>query len=410
MDTIAVIDVGSKNTIIIIAEQEADGGINIIGLGEALSEGVQHGSIVNIEKASASILRALKQAEEIADKKIAYVTVSMGGETLKWVKSHGFVAIPKERGQINHDDVYELLESARAVVIPADQTIVETFVETFTVNDQIGIEDPVGMVGIRLEADVNIATLGTTTINNIFHILEAQRLKIDYVTLGVEGAANSVLLEEEAELGVAILDIGHGTTDIGIMSKRRMIFADSIRFAGKSISHDISVGLRIPEKHAEKIKVENGHCLQEKISENEMIEIAGIGGRKPRQVTRQLLVNIIRPRIEEILSMSKNRMQKAGLFDKLTAGIVLTGGTSQLPGLIQIAEKIFDVPVRIGIPAEGTEMKDFIKTPIHSAAVGAVLVTIEKNALPKSKKRRKRSFFSKVIQTFRNFWVKKAYK
>ncbi len=407
MDIIASLDIGSQTTRVLVAEQQLGEKVKILGIGEAVSEGIQRGNIVNIEKASGSIVKALKDAEKMAQIKLTRVVVAVGGDSLMWKKSHGMVPISRDKRTITKKDVASLIKSARAVVIPADHMIVESFVERYMVDSQQDVEDPIGMTGVRLEGDVNIATIRKGNIENIERILESQKLDVEFFTLGIQGTSLSVLTEPEAELGVSVIDIGAGTTDIAIFRNKRMVFADVVRYAGGNITSDLSICIKIPLMQAEELKYEYGHSIADQINENEMVKIPGIGGRRPRETKRRILAEIVESRVEEIFTMVKERLEMSGLYNSLTAGIVITGGSSVLPGLLDTAEKILGLPVRIGIPGDNSELEDIVKTPFHSAAIGSILVSLSKENLPEEEGN---GILRRFSSSIKRFWMTKVLK
>ncbi len=372
------IDIGTRTTKVAIAEEHLSGEIVLKGIGEAKSEGISRSNIINIEKAEKCLHTALTDAEKMADIEAREAFLAVSGDRLRTVSSRGVTAIPKDKESIDATNVSEVLQAARAVVIPPEAAIIDSVVREFLVDGQGGITDPVGMSGVRMEADVGLLVSPRTSLSNLERTIERAGLVPDGQTAAVKASGMAVLSPDEAEIGVAVLDIGAGSTDIGIFRRGTLIWAFSIGYAGESITKDITVGLSVPFDTAEQIKIEFGSALEEAVEPTDMISIPGIGGRESRSIERRFLSQIVEPRIEEIFIMCKDGLLEVDLLGKLTAGIVLTGGTSMTNDIVHLAEKIFDLPVRTGAPHLPGDVPELANSPRFATAVGAVLAASDR--------------------------------
>ena len=372
------IDIGTKSTRAVIAEERLGGEIVILGIGEAPSEGVSRGNIVNIERAQKPMAKAVADAEKMADIEVREAFLAVGGDRLRTFSSRGVTAIPKDQESINSTNVSEVLQAAKAVVIPSEASIIDSVVREFVIDGQGGITDPVGMTGVRMEADVGLLMAPKSTLGNLERAAERAGIMPAGQAATIRGVGRAVLTEDEAEIGAAIIDMGGGTTEIGVFRRGTLVWAYSFGYAGESITKDMTVGLSLPFETAEELKLEFGSALAENVPQEDMVSIPGIGGREPRAVERCFLAHIIEPRVEEILILCKDAVLDAELGGKLAAGVILTGGSSRLDDIVPLTEKVFDLPVRTGAPRAPGEVPDLARSPEFAGAVGAVYAASER--------------------------------
>jgi len=364
------LDIGTTKICTVVGEVE-DGQVNIIGLGTHPSKGLRKGVVINIESTVQSIKKAVEEAELMADCHITSVYAGIAGGHIKGINSHGVIAIKNK--EIGQNDVKRVIDAASAVAIPMDREVIHIIPQEFIVDDQDGIKDPVGMSGVRLEGRVHIVTGAITSAQNIIKCANRAGLDVDDIVLEQLGSSEAVLTPEEKDLGVAIIDIGGGTTDLVIFSNGSIKHTAVFSLAGNHITSDISMGLRTPIEEAEKIKIRYGCALTSMIGRDETIEVPSVGGRKPRILSRQTLGEIIEPRVEEILSLVHNEVMRTGYGNLIASGIVLTGGSSIMEGVPELAEQIFNVPVRRGTPIGIGGLVDLVNSPLYATGVGLVL-------------------------------------
>ncbi|MBM4315628.1 MAG: cell division protein FtsA [Deltaproteobacteria bacterium] len=364
------LDIGTTKTCMIVGEIK-ETGLDIIGLGSHPSEGLRKGVVVNIESTVESIRRAMEEAERISGCEIRSVYVGIAGGHIRGQNSLGIVAV-KGR-EVDADDVERAIDAAKAIAIPLDRQILHTLPQYYVVDEQDGIRDPVGMSGVRLEAKVHIVTGAVTSIQNVVKSVNRVGLDIHDIVLEQMASSEAVLSRDEKDLGVALIDIGGGTTDIAIFSEGSIKHTAVLPVGGNYVTSDIATGLRTPMAEAEKIKIRYGCAYMPMIPKDELIEVPSVGGREPREVSRQILGRIIEPRMEEILSMAYKEITKSGCEDILAAGVVLTGGASILEGIPELAEQIFNMPVRRGCPIKIGGLTDVVNSPLYATGVGLVV-------------------------------------
>lgn len=364
------LDIGTTKICAIVGEI-TDDGIDIIGIGSHPSRGLRKGVVINIESTVDSIKKAVEEAEMMAGGTITSVTTGIAGGHIRGINSHGIVAI--KDGEVRPVDVDRVIDAAQAVVIPMDREVIHVIPQEFIIDDQDGIRDPVGMSGVRLEAKVHIVTAAVTSAQNIVKCANRAGLNVNDIVLEQLASAESTLTTEEKELGVAIIDIGGGTTDIAIFSGGSVVYTSVLSVGGNHITNDIAVGLRTPSAEAEKIKQKYGCALTSMVRKEETIEVPSVGGRSDRILSRQILSEIIEPRVEEILTLVQQEIVKSGHEDLIASGIVLTGGSSILTGMPELAEQVFNLPVRRGIPRGIGGLVEVVKSPMHATGVGLVL-------------------------------------
>ena len=364
------LDLGTTKICTVVGEM-VDDRVNIIGLGTCPSKGLRKGVVINIESTVQSIKKAVEEAELMAGCEITSVYAGIAGGHIKGINSHGVIAV-KNR-EITANDVKRVIDAASAVAIPMDREVIHIIPQEFIVDDQDGIKDPVGMSGVRLEGRVHIVTGAITSAQNIIKCGNRAGLDVDDIVLEQLGSSEAVLTPEEKELGVAIIDIGGGTTDLIIFANGSIKHTAVVSLAGSHITSDISMGLRTPLEEAEKIKIRYGCCLASMVRKDETVEVPSVGGRKPRVLSRQTLAEIIEPRVEEILTLVQNEVARTGFGNLIASGIILTGGSTLLEGMPELAEQIFNLPVRRGTPTGIGGLVDMVNSPIYATGVGLVL-------------------------------------
>ncbi|MBW2574902.1 MAG: cell division protein FtsA [Deltaproteobacteria bacterium] len=364
------LDVGTTKICAVVGEVEGNK-INIIGIGTHPSIGLRKGVVVNIESTVESIQKAVEEAELMAGCEISSVYAGIAGGHITGFNSRGIVAI--KGPEVTKNDVERVIDAARAVAIPMDREVIHVIPQEFIIDDQGGIQNPVGMSGVRLEAKIHIVTGAVTSAHNIVKCANRSGLDVCDIVLEPLASGEAVLTNEEKDLGAALLDLGGGTSDLAIFFGKNIKHTFVLSLGGNNLTNDISIGLRASQAEAEKIKIKYGTCVTQNISSEETIEVPGMGGRKPRKLPRQILGEILEPRIEEIFTLIKREIFRAGMDNVITSGVVLTGGSSLLHGITDIAESIFDVPSRLGKPTGISGLIDVVNNPMYATGVGLVL-------------------------------------
>ncbi|MCF6202270.1 MAG: cell division protein FtsA [Methylococcaceae bacterium] len=365
------LDIGTSKVAAIVAEHTGNDEIEIIGIGVAPSKGLKKGVVVNLESTVHSIQRAIEEAELMAGCQIQSVFAGIAGSHIKSLNSHGIVAI-KEK-EVTQYDIDRVIDSARAVAIPADQKILHILPQEFVIDQQDGIKEPIGMSGIRLEAKVHMVTCSVSAAQNIIKCIRRCGLDVEDIVLEQLASCTSVLTEDEKELGVCLIDIGGGTTDIAIFSDGAIKHTAVIPIAGDQVTNDIAVALRTPTKSAEEIKCKHACALTQLTDAEQILTVPSIGDREPRKISSQNLAEIIEPRYEELMLLVQAELRRSGYEDLIAAGMVLTGGSSKIKGLTDLAEEIFHMPVRMGFPQHVSGLTDVVKNPVYSTGVGLLL-------------------------------------
>lgn len=366
---ISVLDIGTSKVLALIGEVQDDDKINIVGLGQAPSRGLRAGMVTNIDATVQAIRQAVNDAELMADTKITHVTTGIAGNHIRSLNSQGVVKI--KDGEVTQADIDRAIETAKAINIPPDQKILDAVVQDYIIDTQLGVREPIGMSGVRLDTRVHIITGASTAVQNVQKCIERCGLKSDQIMLQPLASGQAVLTEDEKDLGVCVIDIGGGTTDIAVYMNGAIRHTSVIPAGGNLITKDLSKSLRTPLDAAEYIKIHYGVASCDTEGLGEMIEVPGVGDRTSRQVSSKVLAAIISARIQEIFGVVLGELQKSG-FPKevLNAGIVLTGGVSMMTGIVEFAEKIFDLPVRTGASQEMGGLSDRVRTPRFSTAIG----------------------------------------
>ncbi len=367
------IDIGTTKVTAIVSEVTEEGRLEIIGIGSTSSKGLRKGMVINLEQTVESIKRVVEEAELMAGVEIESAYVGLAGGHIKGFNSRAVVAITSKTREICREDVYRAIEAAKAIPLPSDREIVHVLPQEFVVDGHDGIFDPTGMTGSRLEANVHIITASTTAIQNIVTCVNRAGMEVIETVLEQLAAAEACLTDDEKELGVALLDIGGGTTDIAIFDKGTIWHTSVLPTGGDHFTNDVAVGLRTPILEAEKIKKKYGCALATMVSEEDTIEVPSVGGRKPRILGRQIMADILQPRAEEICHLVFQEIRRAGYERVLNSGVVITGGSASLEGLPEVAERVFDMPIRRGVPTGIGGLVDVVASPSYATAVGLVL-------------------------------------
>lgn len=365
------LDLGTTKVCAIVGEIKDREQVDIIGIGISPSYGLKKGVVVNIDSTVESIKKSVQEAELMAGVEINSVYVGISGSHIKGLNSRGVVAI-KNR-EVGPSDVARVIDAARAVNIPMDQQVLHVLPQEFIIDDQDGIKDPLGMFGVRLEAKVHIITGAVTSIQNIVKSCSRAGLHVNDLVLQPLASSRAVLTQEEQDLGVAVVDIGGGTTDMALFLEGSLYHTEVLNIGGNHVTNDISVGLRTPSSDAEKIKIRYGCALTSLVKHEETLEVPSVGGRAPRSLSRQILSEIIEPRVEELFGMVLQRLKKTGYEDMIVSGVVLTGGTALMDGIQDAAERALGMPVRRGTPKNIGGLMDVVNSPIYATGVGLVL-------------------------------------
>ncbi len=395
------LDIGTSKVAAIVGEVTEDGAIEVIGVGSHPSRGLKKGVVVNIESTVQSIQRAVEEAELMAGCEIHAVHAGIAGNHIRSLNSHGIVGI-KDR-EVSVNDVDRVIDAARAVAIPADQRILHILPQEFVIDNQDGIRDPVGMSGVRLEARVHIVTGAVSAAQNIIKCVRRCGLEVDDLILEQLGSSVAVLSEDEKELGICLVDICGGTTDIAVFTEGAIRHTAVIPIAGNQVTNDIAVALRTPTQHAEEIKLKYACALTQLASGDEVIEVPSIGERPARRLSRQTLAEVVEPRYEELLTLVQDELRRSGFESLIAGGIVLTGGSAKIEGLVELAEEVFHMPVRLGVPQNVGGLSDVVGNPIYSTGVGLLLFA-RKDGLTRQEEGAPRGGISAVWERMKNWF------
>jgi len=367
-DYVVALDIGTSKVVCLIGQLTDSHAVEIVALGSYPSSGLKKGVVVNIDATTDAIQKSIDQAKNSFDGKLKNVYVGIAGNHIKSLNSHGIVGIKDK--EVTPFDIDRVIEAAQAVAIPSDQKVLHVLPQEFVIDDQDSIREPLGMSGVRLESHVHLVTCANNAIQNIEKCVKRCGITLDGFVLEQLASSYSVLSEDEKELGVCIVDIGGGTTDIAIFNSGSISFTGVIPIAGDQVTSDIAVALRTQTPQAEELKQKYGCAVAEFTTESETIEVAGVGGRAPRELSRKALAEIVEPRYVELFELVKAEIQRNGFDGKIPAGIVLTGGTSKMEGVVELAESIFQTSVRIGVPENFKGMESVLKNPIYATSLG----------------------------------------
>jgi cell division protein FtsA len=399
------LDVGTSKVAALVGEQAADGSIETIGLGVQVSRGLKKGVVVNIESTVQSIERAIEEAELMAGCEIHAVYAGIAGSHIRSLNSHGVVAI-RDR-EVTHGDVEHVIEAAKAVAIPADQRILHVLPQEFIIDGQEGIRDPIGMSGVRLEAKVHIVTGAESAAQNIIKCIQRCGLVVEDIVLEQLASSFACLTDDEKELGVCLIDVGGGTTDIAVFSGGAIRHTAVIPIAGDQVTNDIAVSMRTPTQYAEDIKIRHACALSQLANPDESIEVPGVGERPARRLARQTLAEVVEPRYEELFNLVRDELRRSGFEEAIAAGIVLTGGSARMEGAIELAEEIFHMPVRLGQPQGVKGLSEVVNSPAYATAVGLLLYARE-NSVPPARSAGLADGVSGAFQRMKG-WVKGSF-
>ena len=402
------LDIGTTKIACIIAEVDANDELKIVGVGVSPSVGLRKGVVVNIEKTVRSIQKAVEEAELMAGVDVSSVWVGIAGDHIRSINSKGVVAVSKGN-EISELDVVRAIEAAQAVSVPSDREILHVIPQEFIVDEQKGIKEPVGMSGVRLETQVHIVTGAVTSAQNIYKSVDKAGFKVEDLVLEPLASSYAVLEKDEKELGVALIDMGGGTTDIAIYSDDSIRHTAVVGLGGKNITSDIAIGIRTPVEKAEEIKKKHGCAFSPLVKNDEYVTVPGVGGRDQREVSKAILTSIIEPRVEEILSLALREIKKTEYADMLGAGIVLTGGCALMEGIQELAEKVFEMPVKIGVPSGFGGLTEAAKSPIHATGIGLCMYAVEQSKKHGPKKSLGgEDAFGKILDRMKS-WVKEFF-
>ncbi|HNR67565.1 MAG TPA: cell division protein FtsA [bacterium] len=368
----AGLDIGTTKIGCYIAEVSVNREVKIIGVASVPSDGLRYGVVVDVDKTVRSIKLAIDEAKRMADVEIDTVFAGIAGDHIRSINGRGVVAISGEQGEVSSDDVRRVIDAAKAVALPIDREIIHILPQEFTVDDQHGIRDPVGMKGVRLEAEVHIVTGAIASAQNIHRCIEKAGYIVADLVLEPLASSYSVLKDDEKELGVILIDIGGGTSDIAMFYEGCIRHTSVVALGGRNVTNDLAIVLRTPVESAEKLKVEHGSALYGD-DKDAVVEVAGVNGRPPRRISKGLLVDIIQPRMAEILTLTYEEAKTSDYINLMTTGVVLTGGASLLPGTIELAEDIFNMPAKLGTPSGFVGMIEEARKPQCATGVGLIL-------------------------------------
>src|SRR5690554_2136871 len=398
------LDIGTSKVVALVGEIGADGELEIVGLGSHPSRGMKKGVVVNIESTVQSIQRAIEEAELMAGCQIHSVFAGIAGNHIRSMNSHGIVAI--RDGEVVQADIERVLDAAQAVAIPADQKVLHILPQEYVIDNQEGVREPRGMSGVRLEAKVHLVTCAMNAVQNIEKCIRRCGLEVEDVILEQLASSYSVLTEDEKELGVCMVDIGGGTTDIAIFTEGAIRHTAVIPIAGDQVTNDIAMALRTPTQHAEEIKIRYACALAKLAGPEETIKVPSVGERPPRDLSRQALAEVVEPRYDELFTLIQAELRRSGFEDMIPAGIVLTGGTAKMEGAVELAEEIFHMPVRLGVPQEFKGLTDIVNNPIYSTGVGLLVYAMKQHQEGRSvtpiSREQQGSMLSKLKKLFQN--------
>jgi cell division protein FtsA len=398
------LDIGTTKICAIIAEVNGNRAVDIIGIGTSPSKGLRKGVVVNIDVTVESIRRAIAEAELMAGVKAGAAFVGIAGGHIKGINSRGVIAISGKDHEVTPQDVERVVDAAKAVALPVDREVIHVLPQEFLIDGQAGIKEPVGMSGVRLEAEVHIVTGAVTSAQNIIKCANRAGLEVQDIVLQQLASSEATLAQDEKDLGVVLVDIGGGTSDIAVFVEGSIYHTAVLSLGGDHVTNDIAIGLRTPAHEAEAIKKKYGCALASLVKQDETIEVASVGGRRPRILSRQTLCEIIQPRIEEIFGLVEREIHRAGYGSQVAGGVVVTGGSSIMEGVPELAEQIFDLPVRRGLPTGVGGLTDVVASPIYATGVGLVLYGGEHRHQRRFNKVTDRNIFDRVVARMREWF------
>ncbi len=399
LQKIVGLDIGTNKVAAIVAEVNGSGELEIIGIGTHRSRGLKKGVVVNIESTVQSIQRAVEEAELMAGFSIDSVYAGIAGSHIRSLNSHGIVAI-RDR-EVYPQDVERVIDAAQAMAIPADQKILHVLPQEYVIDTQEGVKEPLGMSGVRLEAKVHMVTCAVNAAQNIEKCIERCGLLVNDVILEQLASSYSILTDDERELGVCIVDIGGGTTDIAVFTGGAIRHTAVIPIAGDQVTNDIAMALRTPTQNAEDLKIKYACALTQLAKADEVIKVPGVGDKPARELSRQALAEVVEPRYDELFTLIQAELRRSGFEDLIAAGIVLTGGAAKMEGVIELAEEIFHMPVTLGVPRNVAGLKDIVRNPVYATGVGLLQYGLEREKeMPAKRTARKGGMFARVKKWF----------
>lgn len=366
------LDIGTSKIVAIVAELQPEGTLKVIGLGQHVSRGLKKGVVINIDSTVNAIQRAIEEAELMADCKISTVFTGIAGSHVRSLNSHGMVKI--KDAEVTQTDVDRVIETARAIALPSDQQILHILTQEFIIDGQEDVREPLGMSGMKLEVKVHIVTGAVAAAQNIVKCIKRCGLEVSDLILQPLASSMAVLTEDEKELGVCLVDIGGGTTDIAVFKQGAIRHTAVVPIAGDQITNDVAVAFRTPTQSAEEIKVKHGCALRQLAEPREMVEVPGVDGREPRQLSVQTLAEVIEPRVVELYEFVLGELRRSGMEEMIASGIVITGGSAMMRGMVELGEEIFHMPVRLGLPRYVGGLSEVVSNPRYATGVGLVLM------------------------------------
>jgi cell division protein FtsA len=365
------LDIGTSKIVALVAELQPDGELKVVGLGQHISRGLKKGVVINIDSTMQSVQRALEEAELMANCKINNVFTGIAGSHIKSLNSHGMVKI--KDAEVSQMDVDRVVETARAIALPADQQILHILTQEFIIDGQEDVREPLGMSGMKLEVKVHIVTGAVAAAQNIVKCIKRCGIDVSDLILQPLASSLAVLTEDEKELGVCLVDIGGGTTDIAVYKQGAIRHTAVVPIAGDQMTNDVAVAFRTPTQSAEEIKIKHGCALGELVDAREMIEVPGVDGREPRQLSVGTLAEVLHPRVKELYELVLAELRRSGMEQMIASGIVITGGAAMMKGMVELGEEVFHMPVRLGLPRQIGGLSEVVSNPRYSTAVGLVL-------------------------------------
>jgi cell division protein FtsA len=398
------LDIGTTKVCAIVAEIGTEGAVDIVGIGNSPSRGLRKGVVVDIDATVDSVRRAVEDAELMAGVEIRQAFVGIAGGHIKGINSRGVIAITGKNREVTRQDVERVIDAAKAVALPVDREVIHILPQEFIIDDQGGIKEPVGMCGTRLEAEVHIVTGAVASAQNIIKCVNKAGLEVQDIVLQQLASSEACLTPEEKELGCVLIDIGGGTTDIAVFVDGSIYHTAVLAVGGDMLTNDIAIGLRTPRHEAESIKRKYGCAMPAMVKPEEKVEVPSVGGRRPRTLTRQTLCEIVQPRLEELLSLVDREVRRAGYHGRVNGGVVVTGGSSIMEGVPELAEQVFDMPVRRGVPRGVGGLTDVISNPMFATGVGLGIYGAAHRTRRKFKQVTDRNIFDKVIARMKEWF------
>lgn len=400
-DLLVGLDIGTTKICAVVGEATPEG-VDVVGIGTSPSTGLRKGVVVNIDQTVQSIKKALEEAELMAGCEIRSVYAGIAGSHIKGFNSHGVIAV--KGGEVTQKDIERVIDAAKAVAIPLDREVIHILPQEYIVDDQRGIADPLGMAGVRLEVKVHIVTGAVTSAQNIVRSCHRAGLDVSDIVLESLASSKAVLSEEEREIGVGLIDIGGGTTDLAIFANDSIKHTSVLALGGTNLTSDIAFGLRTPMASAEQIKVDYSCALADMVTQEEAIEVCSVGGRDQRNLSRRVLAEICEPRVEEILALVDQELLRSGYKNLVGAGTVLTGGTALIEGIQDLAEQIFDLPTRVGYPRQVGGLKDVVMNPMYATAVGLLVYGANKERIDDRFRIREKNVFNRILSRMKRWF------